>query len=153
MNGEFKVMHFTPNNLLRNFPNGKYILFNFFIKKIHMKNMGQPDLTRPDPQSDWPEPVFNPLKMTNDMIDPQPDWPDSTRTDPPVLPSLKLYVIGFFFLFFFFNKENNMYFSFEKSCNKLLDVKCITLNSSLISRMNSVKLINTYSIILKWYKS
>ena len=62
--------------------------------------MGQPDLTRPDPQSDWPEPVFNPLKMTNDMIDPQPDWPDSTRTDPPVLPSLKLYVIGFFFLFF-----------------------------------------------------
>ena len=25
--------------------------------------------------------------------------------------------------FFFFFKENNMYLSFEKSCNKLLDVK------------------------------
>ena len=42
---------------------------------------------------------------------------------------------------------------FGKSCNKLLDVKCITLNSPLISRMNSVKLINIYSIILKLYKS
>ena len=46
-----------------------------------------------------------------------------------------------------------MYLPFKKSYNKLLDVKCITLNSSLISRMNSVKLINTYSIILKLYKS
>ena len=46
-----------------------------------------------------------------------------------------------------------MYLSFEKSYNKLLDVKCITLNSPLISRINSVKLINTYSIILKLYKS
>ena len=55
--------------------------------------------------------------------------------------------------FFFFNKENNIYFPFEKSCNKLLDIKCITLNSPLISRMNSIKLINTYSIILKLYKS
>ena len=55
--------------------------------------------------------------------------------------------------FFFFNKENNMYLSFRKLCNKSLDVKCITLNSPLISRMNSVKLINTYSIILKLYKS
>ena len=45
-----------------------------------------------------------------------------------------------------------MYLSFGKSCNKLLDVKCITLNSPLISIMNSVKLINTYSIILKLYK-
>ena len=54
---------------------------------------------------------------------------------------------------FFFNKENNIYLPFGKSCNKLLDVKCITLNSPLISRMNSVKLINTYSIILKLYKS
>ena len=49
--------------------------------------------------------------------------------------------------------KNNMYLSFGKSCNKLLDVKCITLNSPLISIMNSVKLINTYSIILKLYKS
>ena len=46
-----------------------------------------------------------------------------------------------------------MYLSFGKSCSKLLDVKCITLNSLLISKMNSVKLINTYSIILKLYKS
>ena len=54
---------------------------------------------------------------------------------------------------FFFNKENNLYFLFKKSCNKLLDVKCIILNSSLILGMNSGKLINTYSIILKLYKS
>ena len=55
--------------------------------------------------------------------------------------------------FYFFNKENNMYLPFRKLCNKLLNVKCITLNSPLISRMNSVILINTYSIILKLYKS
>ena len=55
--------------------------------------------------------------------------------------------------FFFFNKENNLYLPFEKLCNKLLDTKCITLNSLLISRMNSVKLINSYSMILKFYKS
>ena len=53
--------------------------------------------------------------------------------------------------FFFFNKEN-MYLPFGKSCNKLFDIKCFTLNSLLISRMNSVKLINSYSIILKLYK-
>ena len=53
---------------------------------------------------------------------------------------------------FFFNKENNMYLPFGKLRNKLLDVKCIILNSPLILRMNSVKLINTYSIILKLYK-
>ena len=46
-----------------------------------------------------------------------------------------------------------MYLPFGKSCNKLLDIKCITLNSPLILRMNSVKLINTYSIILKLYQS
>ena len=46
-----------------------------------------------------------------------------------------------------------MYLPFGKSYNKLLNVKCITLNSPLISRMNSVKLNNTYSIILKLYKS
>ena len=38
----------------------------------------------------------------------------------------------FHMIFFFFNKENNMYFPFGKLCNKLLDVKCITLNSPLI---------------------
>ena len=53
----------------------------------------------------------------------------------------------------FFYKENYMYLPFEKLCNILLDVKCIILNSQHISRMNSVKLINTYSIILKLYKS
>ena len=57
----------------------------------------------------------------------------------------------FHMIFFFFNKEDNMYFPFGKLCNKLLDVKCINLNLPLISRMNSVKLINTYSIILKLY--
>ena len=46
-------------------------------------------------------------------------------------------------------KENNMYLPFGKSCNKLFDVKCISLNSPHISRINSVKLINTYSIIFK----
>ena len=46
-----------------------------------------------------------------------------------------------------------MYLSFEKLCNKLLDVKCIILNSPLISIINLVKLINTYSIILTLYKS
>ena len=50
-------------------------------------------------------------------------------------------------------KENNMYLPFGKLCNKLLEVKCITLNLPLISRMNSIKLINTCSIILKLYKS
>ena len=38
--------------------------------------------------------------------------------------------------FFFFNYKKNMYLPFGKSCNKLLDVKCITLNSPLISKMN-----------------
>ena len=50
-------------------------------------------------------------------------------------------------------KENNMYFPFEKLSNKLFDVKCIILNSPLISIMNPVKFINIYSIILKLYKS
>ena len=26
MSGEFKVMHFTPNNFLHDLPNGKYII-------------------------------------------------------------------------------------------------------------------------------
>ena len=42
-----------------------------------------------------------------------------------------------------------MHLTFGKSCNKLLDVKCITLNSPLISRINLAKQINTCSIILK----
>ena len=46
-----------------------------------------------------------------------------------------------------------MYLSFGKLCNKLLDVKCITLNSPLILKMNLVKLINISLIILKLYKS
>ena len=57
------------------------------------------------------------------------------------------------FFFFNFYKEHNMYLPFGKLCNKLLDVKCIILNSPLISRINSFKLINIYSIILKLYKS
>ena len=64
-----------------------------------------------------------------------------------------LYFSHDFFFFFFFYKENNMYLPFGKLCNKLLDIKCIILNLPLISRMNSVKLINIYSIILKLYKS
>ena len=45
-----------------------------------------------------------------------------------------------------------MYLSFEKSQNKLLYVKCITLNSLFILRIGSIKQINTCSIILKLYK-
>ena len=59
----------------------------------------------------------------------------------------------FIYLFLNFYKENNMYLPFGKLCNKLLDVKCIIFNSSLILKMSLVKLINTYSIILKLYKS
>ena len=46
-----------------------------------------------------------------------------------------------------------MYLPFGKLCKKLLDIKYIILNSPLISRINSVKLINTYSIVLTLYKS
>ena len=60
-------------------------------------------------------------------------------------------LIRIFHIIFFL--KNNMYLPFGKSCNKLLDVKCVTLNSPLISTMNSVKLISTYSIVLKLYKS
>ena len=59
----------------------------------------------------------------------------------------------FIYIYIYIYKENNLYLPFGKSCNKLLDVKCITLNLPLILRMNSIKLINTYSIILKLYKS
>ena len=50
-------------------------------------------------------------------------------------------------------KKRNIYLLFGKSCNKLFNVKCITLNSLFISRIISIKLINTYLIILKLYKS
>ena len=50
-------------------------------------------------------------------------------------------------------KENNMYFPFGKSHSRLLDVKCINLNSPLIPRMSLAKQIDTFSIILKLYKS
>ena len=53
---------------------------------------------------------------------------------------------------FFFFKEN-IYLPFGKSRSKLLDVKCIILNSPFISRMNSAKQINTCSINIKLYKS
>ena len=59
----------------------------------------------------------------------------------------------YFFLISYFYKENNMYLSFKILCNKLLNIKYIILNSPLILRINSVKLINTYSIILTLYKS
>ena len=63
--------------------------------------------------------------------------------------------VGFTHIFHmkFFYKEKIMYLLFGKSCNKLLDVEYIILNSSLISRMNSIKFINIYLIILKLYKS
>ena len=37
-------MHFTSSHLLHDFPNDKYMLFSL-LKKIHVKNTGQPDLT------------------------------------------------------------------------------------------------------------
>ena len=52
----------------------------------------------------------------------------------------RIFPMNFIFYFLFY-KENNMYLPFGKLCNKLLDVKCIIFNSLLISRMNSVKLI------------
>ena len=42
-----------------------------------------------------------------------------------------------------------MYLPFGKSRNKLLNVKCITLNLLHISRMGSAKQINTCLVILK----
>ena len=41
MGGEFKVIHFTLNNLLCDLLNGKYML----KKKIYAKNTGRPDPT------------------------------------------------------------------------------------------------------------
>ena len=48
MSGKFKVMHFISNNLLYDFPNGKYI-FPFFIKNFMLKNKIQPNLTQTQP--------------------------------------------------------------------------------------------------------
>ena len=41
-------------------------------------------------------------------------------------------VYPYFHMKFFFYKEKIMYLLFGKSCNKLLNVECITLNSPLI---------------------
>ena len=40
-----------------------------------------------------------------------------------------------------------------KSCNKLLNLRCITLNSPPISRKSSTQQIDICSIIIKLYKS
>ena len=56
MSGEFKVMYFTSSNLLRDFSNGKYMLFSLKKKKIHVKNMGQPDPNWPTTQ--LTQPIF-----------------------------------------------------------------------------------------------
>ena len=45
------------------------------------------------------------------------------------------WVNSYFLHKIFFYKENNLYLPFGKLYNKLLDVKCTTLNSPLISRM------------------
>ena len=54
--------------------------------------MGQPDPTRADLQPDWPEPVFNLLKMTCfwpvTRLTRNPINPTRTRLDPPILPCL-----------------------------------------------------------------
>ena len=56
-------------------------------------------------------------------------------------------------IFFFFFKKTTYIFHLESYATNLLDIKCIILSSPLISRMNSVKLINTYSIILKLFNN
>ena len=52
-----------------------------------------------------------------------------------------------FFHIKYFNKKINL--SFGKSCNKLLGVKYINLNSLLISRMRLTQQINTCLIIIQ----
>ena len=42
-------------------------------------------------------------------------------------------IFHFLFIIYIYIYINNMYLPFGKSCNKLLDVKCIILNSPLIS--------------------
>ena len=62
-------------------------------------------------------------------------------------------IASVFFHMNFFQFLFLMYLPFGKLCKKLLDVKCITLNSSLISRSSLAQQINTYLIIIKIYKS
>ena len=72
-------MHFTSSNLLHDFLNGKYMLFSF-KKKIHVKNMGQPDPTHNLIDLN---PFLTRLKwpfLTRNPFDPQPDWPDPARS-------------------------------------------------------------------------
>ena len=73
-------MHFTSNNLLHNFPNGKYMLFFFYIYKKKKWKYGS---TRPNPT--WnlqPEPVLTHLKWL--VFNPWPIWPITwlTWSDP-----------------------------------------------------------------------
>ena len=51
----------------------------------------------------------------------------------------------------YFHRNLIIFLYIKKTC-KLLYVKCIVLNSPLISRMSLVKQINNCSIILKLYK-
>ena len=46
-----------------------------------------------------------------------------------------------------------MYLSLGKLCSKLLSIKCISLNSTLISRKSSAQQIDTCLIIINLYKS
>ena len=80
--GEFKVIHFISSNLLHDFPNCKYMLFSLKYIYIYVKKGS----TRLNPQPDWLEPIFNPLKMTHFLPKPnlQPDWPDPNQPNPPV---------------------------------------------------------------------
>ena len=65
----------------------------------------------------------------------------------------RLGCVNLYFPHEYFFKVNNIYLPFEKSISKLLDVKCITLNSPLITKMSSAKQITIFLIILKLYKS
>ena len=70
-------MHFTSNNLLHDFPNGKCMLFsllNFFFIN-HVKNI------RANPTR--PATYFNPFKMTHFLLLTHLTWPN-----PPFLPCL-----------------------------------------------------------------
>ena len=69
-------MHFTLSNLLHDFSNGKYMLFYLYIY-IYI-SCEKYRSTRPDSQSDWPEPV-----LTCNSF-------DLTQPDPPILPCLSL---------------------------------------------------------------
>ena len=87
-------MHFTLSNLLYDFSNSKYMLFSL-LKKIHVKNTGQLNLTyRPiDPNP------FNPLKMTH--FDPQPDCPNQANGGAALRPRGALAPPKFFKIFIY----------------------------------------------------